>query len=209
MHNPDPEPLLCSHVEAKGVEGSIPPGGWPLPASLTGLYLDGNNISGPIPEDFSLPEGLLVLLLSSNQLSALPKRSFLPPSLTVLWVSNCGWAACVPVLLGSHTSNSWFGGGTAAVRLPCCHRAAAPGSLHAPEALPLQLSDNQLANDVADLAGWRWPTTLLELYLGNNRLRGSLPAAFVAALPRGLQVAPYARVLQPEAITCRRRTGSQ
>lgn len=84
------------------MEGSIPPGGWPLPASLTGLFLDGNNISGPIPEDFPLPEGLLVLLLSSNQLSALPKRSFLPPSLTVLWVSNCGWAARVPVLLGSH-----------------------------------------------------------------------------------------------------------
>lgn len=138
------------------MEGSIPPGGWPLLASLTGLFLDGNNISGPIPEDFPLPEVLLVLLLPSNQLSALPKRSFLPPSLTVLWVSNCGWASRVPVLLGRHL---WFGGSTLAVCLPCCHPAATLGSLGAPEHLPLQLSDNLLANDISDLADWHWPTT--------------------------------------------------
>lgn len=69
--------------------------------------------------------------------------------------------------------------------------------------MSLQLSDNLLANDIADLADWRWPASLLELYLGNNRLQGSLPAAFVAPLPRGLQVGPYARLLQPGAITCR------
>lgn len=122
MHNPDPEPLLCSHVEAKGVEGSIPPGGWPLPASLTGLYLDGNNISGPIPEDFSLPEGLLVLLLSSNQLSA---QAFLPAALLDSSVGEQLWVGCMRACAAGQSHFEfvvwrWYSSCTPALLPSCC-----------------------------------------------------------------------------------------
>lgn len=78
---------MCSWLPDLGLEGTIPLGGWQLPASLESLGLQGNALSGPLPSNWHLPEGLITLFLSQNALEGPIPDSWdteLPPSLKVL-----------------------------------------------------------------------------------------------------------------------------
>lgn len=78
----------CRQLEGKGLQGSIPMGGWSLPSKLQSLSLQGSQL-GPLPQFWQLPSNLSELNLRSCAINGtLPKGLLLPADLSLLDLSG-------------------------------------------------------------------------------------------------------------------------
>lgn len=107
--SPLPVPPACSKLDStsstSGLAGTIPTTGWVFPNSLTRLELVGNgaaskSLTGTLPPNLSLPEGLVLLDLRSNLLSGpIPPGMVLPSTLQKLYLHsnqlNGGWVVMI------------------------------------------------------------------------------------------------------------------
>ena len=82
-----------SELAGKGLEGTIPPGGYSLPPTLQRLGLAYNSLTGAVPEGWQLPANLTWLALDHNSAmtGSVPRsvgfnRS--PTQLQYLWLSS-------------------------------------------------------------------------------------------------------------------------
>lgn len=148
-----------------GLVGTIPsPNGWALPARMQHLELGRNNISGPIPPGWRLPEGAMVqkeggagcpYWRQAARICSHSPPGHLHPDLP----SN--WSAGVLTL---YLSFAPLGG-------------SLPGNWALPDSLEvLALSNCGLGGQMP--ADWSVPAFLRNVDLSNNSLMGTIPKAF-------------------------------
>ena len=137
---------------------------------VTGLWLDGNQLSGSIPSELGNLTNLRTLSLSNNQLSgSIPSELGSLAKLEVLWLDGNQLSGSIPSELGNLTnlrtlslSNNQLSGS-----IP-----SELGSLAKLEVL--WLDGNQLSGSIPSELGNL--TNLRTLSLSNNQLSGSIPS---------------------------------
>ena len=140
--------------------------------SLTTLWLNENQLTGRIPP---LPASLTTLWLHDNLLSG-PIPNTLPTSLMILWLHDNRLSGPIPDLSTlTSLKELWLNGNFLTGEIPTKYDPndntrqvlALPPSL-----LQLSLHDNQLYGEIPDLSSL---TSLRELTLYDNSLRGPIP----------------------------------
>ena len=137
---------------------------------VTGLWLDGNQLSGSIPSELGNLDNLRTLSLSNNQLSgSIPSELGDLANLGVLWLDGNELSGSIPSELGNLTNL-----GTLEL-----HDNQLSGSIlsqlgNLANLETLRLDGNQLSGSIPSELGNL--ANLNHLYLSNNRLSGSIPS---------------------------------
>ena len=137
---------------------------------VTGLWLDGNQLSGSIPSELSNLENLRALSLSYNQLSgSIPSELGNLANLGVLWLDGNQLSGSMPSQLGNLANlySLWLNGNQLSGSIP-----SQLGNLANLERL--SLDHNELSGSIPSELGNL--ANLGELRLDGNQLSGSIPS---------------------------------
>ena len=137
---------------------------------VTGLWLDGNELSGSIPSELGNLTNLGVLSLSYNQLSgSIPSELGDLANLGVLWLDSNELSGSIPLELGNldNLYSLWLNGNQLSESIP-----SELGNLA--NLGVLGLSSNQLSGSIPSQLGNL--DNLREMTLSSNQLSGSIPS---------------------------------